>query len=190
MKAQYLKQLLNNTGYNVHAEGRNICIGSPMCSNLISVNVDEMKIRYALDTFNNGWVECLSSGRKNSSTQGIQDICTKLEELIGTGELIEIFNGKDELENPVKVYTCENGELIEHNATGFGWPNTTENGELIYDNTHFNTAKDALLGAIEESKSNMKFLTIREKELQRELEEIGAEIQTIQNNLLRYKEQL
>ena len=184
MKAQYLKEFLDNTGYNVHAEGRNILIGSPMCSTLISVNVDEMKIRYALDTFNNGWKTALKAKHE------LYTICTKLEELISTGELIEIFNGKDELENSVKVYTCENGELIEHNATGYGWPNTTENGELIYDNTHFRAAKTALLKAIEECKSNIDFLTRREKELQKELEEVVSEIETAQNNLLRYKEQL
>ena len=172
MKAQYLKEFLDSTGYNVHAEGRNILIGSPMCSNLISVNVDEMKIRYALDTFKKGWRSEFSLENKSSSERELYVICVKLEELIETGELLEIFNGKDELDNPVKVYTCENGELIEHNATGYGWPNTTENGELIYDNTHFRAAKTALLKAIEECKSNIDFLTRREKELQKELEEV------------------
>ena len=190
MKAQYLKQLLNKTGYNVHAQGRRVCIGSLMCSDLISVNIDTMEIRYALDTFNKGWRSEFSLESKSSSDRELYLICVKLEELIKTGELLEIFNSKDELENPIKVYTCENGELIEHNATGYGWPNTTENGELIYDNTHFNTAKAALLNAIEKCKSNINFLTRREKELHKELEEVVSKNQTTLNNLLRYKEQL
>ena len=52
MKARLLKKKLNDTGYIVHDKPDCICVGSPMCADLISVDKKTLSRKYALDTFN------------------------------------------------------------------------------------------------------------------------------------------
>ena len=54
MKARLLTKLLNNTGYRVNNNKDYIAVGSPLCHDLISVNKQTLKVKYALDTFREG----------------------------------------------------------------------------------------------------------------------------------------
>ena len=144
MKARLLTKILNNTKYTVNNNQDYIAIGSPLCHDLISVNKKFLKIRYALDTWNEGR---LSVKHANEELLFIWD---KLQELIDNGQIKDIIDGVDIIENPLPVYTVKKGELIESFTDKYGWPNTTINGEIMYNNVWFKTKQEAIKYGIEE----------------------------------------
>lgn len=149
MKARLLKKLLNNTGYAVSNNEGYIAIGSPLCHNLISVDKQTLKLKYALDTFGQG--RAALSERQRDSSKELLFIWDKLNELILSGEIQDIINGKDEIENPLPVFTVnDDGVLVESVTDAYGWPNTDDNGVCMYENTHFPTKEQAIKAGIEE----------------------------------------
>jgi|JI10StandDraft_1071094.scaffolds.fasta_scaffold21316_8 hypothetical protein len=149
MKARLLKQILNNTGYNVHNKPDMICIGSPLCSDLISVDKKTLNVKYALDTFREGRKCFEETSRKSESTE-LLFIWDKLHELIENGEINDIINGDDILIIPLPIYTVKDGELIETFTDAYGYPNVTISGELMYENEYFKTKEEALKEGIKE----------------------------------------
>ncbi len=143
MKARLLKKLLNDTGYNVSNNTEYIAVGSSLCHDLISVNKETLKVKYALDTFKEGR-KCLEGKSNSKGENELLFIWDKLHELIENGQIQDIINGKDEIENPLPVFTIVHGELVESITDKYGWPNTDENGFCMYDNTYFPTAKQAI----------------------------------------------
>jgi len=99
MRARKLRKLLNDTGYTIGDYGEYIAIGSPYIHRLINVNKKTLELKYALDTFNDG-----RSAIRNKELEFIWD---KMKELIESGEIKEIIEGNDEIENPLPVYTVE-----------------------------------------------------------------------------------
>lgn len=161
MKARLLKKLLNDTGYSVSNHDEYIAVGSPLCHNLISVDKKTLKVKYLLDTFREGR-KCLD-GRDNQELLFIWD---KLHELIETGEIHDIINGRDVIENPLPVFTVADGKLVESVTDKYGWPNTDDNGVCMYDNTHFPTKKQAIEYGIKNYTCAIQSVssTIKEKE--------------------------
>ena len=139
MKARKLKQLLNNTEYIISNHKEYIAIGSGMCHNLISVDKETLKVKYALDFRGIGRDNLL--GLMFTELAFIWD---KLHELIESREIIDIIDGKDVIENPLPVFTVCDGRLIESVTDSYDWPSVDNNGVLIYENTHFKTKKEAL----------------------------------------------
>lgn len=152
MKAQYLKKLLD-TKYNVADYGDYIGIGNGYVHKLIKLDKETMKISYALDTFNKG-KECL----KDKDSTVLLDIWNKLEELIESGEIKEILEGNDIFENPIPVYYEKNGEIIETYCYELGWPNTTIEGILMYDNSHFKDPKKTAEKALNDAKISIEWI--------------------------------
>jgi hypothetical protein len=149
MKARKLKALLNNTGYAVMNKEDRICIGSSLCSDLITVNKKTLKINYALDR----------DGRKNLESRGRDElvfIWDKLQELIDNGEIKDIIEGVDVIENPIVVFTVDDGKLISTTTDKTGWPNVTAEGDMMYDNTYFRSKKEAIKYGIAEYTAGLK----------------------------------
>lgn len=55
----------------------------------------------------------------------------------------------------IKVYKAEKGEIIEQECKIFGYPNFTEDGEQMFDNTHFKTRKEAINSGLSEAKAGV-----------------------------------
>jgi hypothetical protein len=145
MKARLLKKILNDTGYAISNNDTYIAVGSPMCHNLISVDKATLRVKYALDTFSKGR-EALTK-----SSPELLFIWDKLHELITSGEIQDIVNGKDEIENPLPVFTVNSdGKLIESITDAYGWPNTDDGGICMYNNTHFPTKEQAIKAGLDE----------------------------------------
>lgn len=164
MKARLLKKLLNNTGYAVSNNREYIAVGSPMCHDLFSVNKETLKVKYALDTF--------QEGRKyleNKTNSELLFIWDKLHELIESGQMQEIINGKDEIENPLPVFTVTDGKLVESVTDEYGWPNTDDDGICMYENTHFPTREQAIEYGISEYSCGVKITARRVAEIEVEL---------------------
>ena len=164
MKARLLKKLLNDTGYAVSNNREYIAVGSPLCHNLFSVNKETMTVKYALDTFREGR-KCL----ENKTNRELLFIWDKLHELIERGQMTEIIDGKDQIENPLPVFTVTDSKLVESVTDEYGWPNTDDDGICMYENTHFPTREQAIEYGISEHESGVKFALSRIAELEGEL---------------------
>lgn len=163
MKARALKKRLN-TGYVVHDGGDRICLASALCHDLLSVSKDGLKIKYALDTF--------QEGKKSARSQEILSAWDGLEQLIASGEIKEFIEGQDDLEKhlPVFSYEGKDFQIVESLTDEYGWPNTDINGRLMYDNLWFATKKEAIDRAINECKLGIKW---RKEALQEKQQEIA-----------------
>lgn len=170
MKVRKLRSLLNNTDYLISNHEKYIAVGSTLCHDLISVDKETLRVKYALDTFN--------KGRESINHEKLIFIWDRLHELIESGEIQEIINGKDEIENPLPVFTIERGELIESITDKYGWPNTDDNGVCMYENTHFPTAKKAIKQGISEYNSAVKYSLDRINEIEIELLKAKKQLET------------
>lgn len=164
MKARLLKKLLNDTKYTISDYGAYVAVGSPMCHNLLAVDKDTLRVTYALDTFHRG--------REAIGNAELTFIWDRLHELIATGEIKDIIEGVDQLSAPLPVYTIENGELIETTTDQYGWPNTTFDGLMMYDNTYFKNKHEALSSGIDNETSHLEWTGRKLVELELELEEL------------------
>ena len=144
MKARLLKKLLNNTGYTVAFYDTYIGIGSPLCHDLIKVDIPSFNMRYAL-----AWPK--REDRKSlDGKEELAFIWDKLEELIKSGEINDILEGNDVIENPLPVYTVKRGKLISTYTDAYGWPNVTIDGHMMHDNDYFDNPVDAIKYGIRE----------------------------------------
>jgi hypothetical protein len=141
MKARKLRKLLNNTDYTIQQDGEKICIGGAYCNDLISVNMETLEIKTASH---------IDGGRAGLRHDELVMIWDKLIELIKNGEIKDIIEGKDEIANPLAVYTVQDGELKECITDEYGWPNVTDDGFLMYENQYFRTKEAAIQRGIED----------------------------------------
>lgn len=189
MKARLLKQLLNNTGYQVSNNRDYIAVGSQLCHDLISVNKETLKVKYALDTFREGR-KCLESKSNGKAGNELLFIWDKLHELIEKGQIHDIINGKDVIENPLPVFTVEEGRLVESVTDKYGWPNTDDNGICMYENSHFPTAKQAIEYGILDYKAGKEIVSRRIKELESDLSLVKERLSTYESYIVHLESML
>jgi hypothetical protein len=182
MKARKLRSLLNNTGYSISNHEKYIAVGSLSCHDLIRVNKETLKVKYALDTFN--------KGRESISNEKLTFIWDRLHELIESGEIQDVINGKDEIENPLPVFTVDRGQLIESVTDKYGWPNTDDDGICMYKNTHFPTAKEAIEQVISEYTSSAKYSRNRIKKIENDLLKAKQQLETYEGYISNLSNQL
>jgi hypothetical protein len=179
MKARLLRKLLNNTEYSVKNNREYIAVGSPLCHDLISVNKKTLKLKYALDTFGGGRQSVVD--RRHPELLFIWD---KLQELIDSGQIKEIIEGVDEIENPLPVYTFSDEKLIETHTDKYGWPNTTYDGYPMYENRYFKTKEEAIKEAISEYEygvvSSTRIVKEREADLQKAKERLAEDQRSLE----------
>jgi hypothetical protein len=175
MQARKLRKILNNTEYIISNRGDCICIGSLSIYSLISVDKKTLLVDYALDAFN--------EGRKAINHEELLFIWDTLHRLIETGEIHEIIEGKDVIENPLPVFTINNGELAESVTDKYGWPNTDDDGVIMYDNTHFQSKMQALKYGIEELSAREECYDRMINEHEKEIAKIKPEKQEVRLKL-------
>lgn len=165
MQARKLKTLLNNTGYTVAFYDKYIGIGSPLCHDLIRLDVEDGKLKYALDTWRKGRESVLHH-------EELTFIWDKLQELVDSGEISEIINNNDVLENPLPVYTVKAGKLHCTTTDAYGWPNVTVEGYMMHDNDYFKTVGEAVDYGIKEYEYRVKTFEERIVEVEKELDRL------------------
>lgn len=126
MGLKLLRKVLD-TNYIIQRYKGEVLIGSGHVSELVVIGID-MSIRYG-------------SSFKGTRVRQVHD---RLKELAADGELETILASKDEFDNLIDVWTFGDGGVTRKQCEETGWPNTTTDGELIYDNTFFRTRKEAL----------------------------------------------
>jgi len=183
MKARLLKSILNDTGYIISNHPDYIAVGSTLCHDLIKVTKKTLKISYALDTFR--------EGRKSLENKPkLIFIWDTLNELISNGQISEIINGRDTIENPLPVYTVREGKLVKSITDSYGWPNTDDDGVLMYNNTHFSTSEEALAYGISELNHKKNHIEDSIRELSIKLNERKASLGQCNDSIQRLEEQL
>jgi hypothetical protein len=166
MKARLLKKILNDTSYTVAFYDKYIGIGSPLCHDLIKLELETRKITYALDTGRKGREAILHH-------EELTFIWDKLHELVDNGRMADIVNGNDVIENPLPVYTVRRGVLICTTTDAYGWPNVTVDGYMMHDNDYFKTAAEALDYGIKEYEYRVKTMEERIVEVEIELDRLN-----------------
>jgi len=182
MKARLLKKILNGTGYAVSNHREYISVGSPLCHDLISVNKETLNLKYALDTWREGRKSLEGKSNKEGENELIF-IWDKLAELIENGEIKDIINGKDEIENPLPVFSVEDGKLVESVTDKYGWPNTDDNGICMYENTHFSTKEQAIKYGISEYNAGLSMSLDNVQEKEKELSKAKERVEKYQSHL-------
>lgn len=179
MKARKLRALLNGTRYTISNNDEYISVGSPMCHNLISVDKKSLKLRYALDTFHKGRESLLKD-----DADELLFIYDTLQELINTGEIKDIIEGRDIIENPLPVFTVRGGVLLESVTDAYGWPNTDDDGICMYNNTHFDNKADALQYGIRETECGVELYSRRVNEIEAQLADFKQKLLMEKNDLV------
>lgn len=143
MKARELQKYLG-TPRAVHAKEGFICIASAYINNLVSLNVETGHLSYAL-------------GGRPKDTE-LEKICQGLESL--TKEQRNYYwDGADDIKNPITLYYADDkGDIKTAITDSLDFPNVTDDGVLIYSNTHFESEKELLDYEIDNAKLAIKWL--------------------------------
>lgn len=144
MKSRELQKRLNTTRI-IHAKDNLICLASLYVHNLLTLNVDTGYVSYAL-----------GDGSKDPELMRLMD---GLESL--TKEEIKYYwNGADSIENPITVYYVDDkGDVHTAITDSLTFPSVTDDGILMYENTHFETKLAALNYEVRNTESGVNYLT-------------------------------
>lgn len=132
MQARKLKKILD-TVYIVQNCDDYAAIGSPYVHDIIKIDKQTLKIEVDKHAVLNDRMENLLS---------------KIKELRENGELRTILSRKDEIANPLPVFMYRGDSIVESKTDNYEWPNTDDNGYLLYENTTFKTREECLAYAI------------------------------------------
>lgn len=145
MKARELQKHLGTTR-TIHAEENLICVASLYVHNLVTLNVETGYLAYAL------------GGRPKDAE--LDKICQGLESL--SKEQREYYwNGADDIKKLVTLYYADDeGNLKTTITDSLDFPSVTDDGVLIYTNTHFKTKKELLDYAIRDTELAIKWLNV------------------------------
>jgi hypothetical protein len=186
MKARLLKQLLNNTAYSVSNHNDYIAVGSPLCHDLIKLDKKTLTVTYALDTYREGR-KCFEGTSRMSEKTELLFIWDKMHELVASGEIKDIIEGKDTIENPLPVFSVKDGILVESITDKYGWPNTDDNGICMYENTHFKTKEQAIENGIKEYEAGLSLSLDNLKERESELEKAKERVEKYKSYIANLK---
>ena len=143
MKARELQKYLG-TARTFHAKDGLICVASAYISQLVSLNVETGHLSYAL------------GGRPKDVE--LEAICQGLESL--TKEQRDYYwKGSDEINEPITLYYADdNGDVKTAITDRLDFPNVTDDGVLIYSNTHFESERRLLDYEINNTKLSIDWL--------------------------------
>lgn len=143
MKARELQKYLG-TARTIHAKDGLICVASAYVNNLVALNVETGHLSYAL------------GGRPKDVE--LEAICQGLESL--TKEQRDYYwSGADEINEPITLYYADdNGDVKTAITDSLDFPNVTDDGVLIYSNTHFESEKELLNYEINNTQLTIKWL--------------------------------
>ena len=143
MKARELQKHLG-TPRAIHAKEGLICVASAYINNLVSLDVETGHLSYAL------------GGRPKDAE--LEKICQGLESL--TKEQRNYYwNGSDEISEHITLYYADDqGDIKTAITDSLDFPSVTDDGVLIYSNTHFESERELLDYEINNTKLGIDWL--------------------------------
>jgi len=155
-----------------------ICIGSGYIHDCIVVSFDgKITKKYKNGIYNDGW-------STNEDLKRYQEKMIIDEE---NGELKKLIDLKDEFEVLLPIFTVDDGVLIETFCEKYDYPNTTIEGDLIYENTFFKTREEAIEYGLRDCQGWIKMLEERKIELEEEIFKKDEKIKLMQKRLVDLK---
>ncbi|OWK41170.1 hypothetical protein PSOLE_35730 [Pseudomonas oleovorans subsp. oleovorans] len=91
-------------------------------------------------------------------------------------EILGQVQAEDTFEASIPVYTYEGAEIIEKRCEVLGWPNTTHDGDLMYDNK-YSADRDVVIGWAKRS------AMLEAKHLGEAIERLQIQLCDLQNRL-------
>lgn len=142
------------------SEGKCICIGSPLCHNLIVIRISDAKVtrRY--------------SGNSNEYLPKYNEALLRDQE---NGILRKLIDKEDVFDKSLPVYTINDYHVVKEYCEEYGWPNVTHAGNMMYDNTYFRTKEEAYRYLLRDTSSRVRYCRTRER-IREALEKIGKTI--------------
>jgi chromosome segregation ATPase len=181
MKIRKLRKILNNTGYALSNEGDYLAVGNAYIHNIIMLNKKTLE----LTTYcKNGRNEFESNSGKNVKLRFIWD---KMTELIASGEIEDILEGKDVIENPLPVFTVVDGEVVESVTDSYEYPSTDNDGVLLHKNTHFPEKNQAIAEEISCLEARIEGREERIAELKKEVKTVEDKVTLLKGYLFKLK---
>ncbi|MGB0964487.1 MAG: hypothetical protein ACPGVY_17580 [Mycobacterium sp.] len=156
-------------GHLVHVEKGMVCIGSPYISTIISIGPEGVPAQSQIGLYG------------NSELRRYWDEI----EAAGPDAVRELIEQDDEFEKslPVFAWDHESGSVVERKCEGYGWPNVTHCGVLMYENDHFADRADAVAYGLDNARSWVSYG-------KRELGEAEARVVKLRSELERREEDL
>lgn len=144
MKARALQKHLG-TNRCVHAANGCIYVASMHCHDLFGLNVETGALTYALGH---------QPPHSDLELQKLMHALTSLTK----AEREYYWNGADDIENPITLYSIdEDGNVHATTTDSLIFPSVTNDGVLIYKNTHFETKKMLLNHALSDTSFELDY---------------------------------
>lgn len=105
-----------------------------------------------------------------------------------TAKLRNLIQTPDQFEHSLSVYTYEGANIIEKSCEKYGWPNTTHDGEPMYDNTFSPDKSVVIQWAMENAQSRISVQTSILEDKQKDVARIQADIESVKSHLEVLKE--
>ena len=142
----------------VHVRGGKVMIGSPYITEMFVLNGD-------------GSFSTCRSIRGNEGG----DIGRYIEEFqADPSKLASLIEQEDTYGDSKVVYSANNGKIVEQMCEEFGFPNVTNDGELMYENTHFMTREEAARSGLRNIRARVENANRHVAEMREKLAEAVA----------------
>jgi hypothetical protein len=150
--------------HNVCVTHKGVCIGSDYIHDLATIDINTGEV--ILFTFRNFFRERYPA---------LIDATKR--------EVLSLIKKPDTFKASLPVYTFDGGEILEKNCELYGYPNTTHDGSLMFDNTFFQDRTDAIAAAKRNTECSIKLMVER-------VDAIASDLESARKNLTQQKANL
>jgi hypothetical protein len=120
-------------------DGEGICIGSPLCHDLIIIDRWRKTVKHTM------------------TLRGNEDLERYWDEMhADLDKLWALIEQEDTFSSDIPVFTWKGEEVIEKSCETPGYPNVTHDGELMYENRFSTDRGQALQWAIEDAEAGIR----------------------------------
>ncbi len=157
MGVKAIKEKYRIEGHIVQMRGDNIIIGSAYISDIITINREGQVVK--------------------GLNENNKELVRYVNEMIPdahSGELKRLFHLEDSFGVLYPVYTAQKGRVVKKYCEEYKWPNTTTDGQMIYDNFFQSRAearaylkRDTILGVKYAAESLLESLRAAGEEISR-----------------------
>lgn len=128
--------------YNKEGLGPCVCIGSCYVHDLVAISIKDCKIKYS----------CIVKPGENSE---IGQLAARIAEDAKTGVIRALLDEPDTFARSLPVFTTDKWAVKAAFCEEYGWPNTTHDGEIMYENTYFQTRAEAYAYLLRDTKAGL-----------------------------------
>lgn len=130
--------------YDTEDLGPCVCIGSAYVHDLIAISIKDCKVKF-------------SSILRKGEESAIGKLAERVEEDAKNGVLRALIDEPDTFARNLPVFTIDRWAVKAELCEEYGWPNTTHNGAIMYENTYFHTRAEAYVYLLKETKAGVRY---------------------------------